>query len=109
MISKKLCCAINVRYGQRVCHKGKEGNHMEENRAKVYVQVMAEFMPDGRVRPKSITWTDGRRFDIDRITDCRRAASLKAGGCGMRYTCMICGRRSFLYLEDGNRWFMEAV
>ena len=44
---------------------------------KIYVKVEAEFIPDGALRPKCIIWDDGRRFEIDRVTDCRRAASLK--------------------------------
>lgn len=36
-----------------------------------------------------------------------RAASLKAGGVGMRYTCMVEGKAVHLYYEDDNHWFME--
>ena len=43
----------------------------------------------------------------DRILDRRRAASLKAGGIGMRYTCRILGQRSYLYYEEP-RWFVEG-
>jgi hypothetical protein len=54
---------------------------------KVYVEVDARFDATGGVTPLSITWTDGRRFEIDRVMDVCRAASLKAGGQGMRYRC----------------------
>ena len=43
----------------------------------------------------------------DRILDIRRAASLKAGGTGIRYTCRIRGREKYLWLEE-TRWFIEA-
>ena len=76
--------------------------------SKIYVQVTADFMPDGYLRPKCIIWEDGQKFDIDRITDCRRAASLKAGGAGIRYTCMICGREHYLFYEENYKWFVEA-
>lgn len=75
---------------------------------KKYVQVMAEFTPDGRLLPKRIIWEDGRQFQIDRISDCRRAASLKAGGTGLRYTCWIGGREHYLYYEENYKWFVEA-
>lgn len=76
--------------------------------SKVYVEVMAEFTKDGELIPKSFVWTDGIRYEIDRITDKRRAASLKAGGVGMRYTCFIEGQQRYLYYEDNNMWFMEG-
>ena len=76
--------------------------------SKVYVEVMAEFTKDGELIPKSFIWTDGIRYEIDRITDKRRAASLKAGGAGMRYTCIIEGQQRYLFYEDNNMWFMEG-
>ena len=39
---------------------------METGRVKRYVQVNADFMPDGTVRPHSVT-LDGREFLIDRV------------------------------------------
>lgn len=73
---------------------------------KVYVQVTAVFHPDGRLLPVSFVWEGGRRYNIDKILDVVRAASLKAGGTGMRYTCIVQGRETYLYLEE-DRWFME--
>lgn len=75
---------------------------------KVYVDVVAEFTKDGTLLPKSIKWEDGNVFEIQRITDVRRAASLKAGGVGMRYTCVICGQQKHLFYEDNNMWFVEG-
>jgi len=51
---------------------------------------------------------DGRNFDIDRVLDVRKAASLKSGGMGMRYSCMIRGKNQYLFRED-DTWFWEAV
>ena len=56
---------------------------------KVYVAVRADFRDDGVMLPREITWEDGRRYEIDRVTDIRQAPSLKAGGQGDRYTVMI--------------------
>lgn len=74
---------------------------------KVYVEVTAHFDIDGKMTPLSIVWEDGRVFEIDKVTDMRRAASLKAGGVGERYTCRISGKVTFLFFE-GPRWFVEA-
>ncbi len=75
--------------------------------SKVYVNVMAEFTKDGRLLPRSFIWKDGQVYEIQRVTDVRRAASLKAGGVGMRYTCIVNGRESHLFYEDNNMWFVE--
>ncbi len=74
---------------------------------KINLKVNAVFDLDGSIRPTSIVWEDGRTFAVDRILDSRRAASLKAGGVGMRYTCRICGKVVNLF-NDENHWFMEA-
>ena len=74
---------------------------------KVYVEVTAKFDTEGNITPLSVTWEDGMVYEIDRILDRRRAASLKAVGIGMRYTCRISGRQSYLYYEDP-RWFVEG-
>lgn len=73
---------------------------------KQYVSVTAKFDSDGNILPICINWDDGRTFDIDRITDIRYAASLKAGGAGIRYTCRIKQNEKYLFLED-NRWFIN--
>ena len=77
-----------------------------ENNAKVYVGVKAEFKPDGRLLPRSIIWEDGHEYEVDRILDIRRAASLKAGGAGIRYTVRIGRNQTFLFLEE-DKWFVE--
>ena len=75
---------------------------------KVYVNVTAEFTKDGRLLPKSFVWKDDHVYEIQRVTDIRRAASLRADGAGLRYTCIVDGKESHLYYEDNNMWFMEA-
>lgn len=74
---------------------------------KEYISVTARFDPDGNLLPVKIHWKDGRSFDIDRVLDIRYAASLKAGGAGLRYSCRILGQQKYLFLED-NRWFVES-
>ena len=75
---------------------------------KQYISVTAVFDRDGNIVPRCINWDDGRHFDIDRVTDVRYAASLKAGGAGIRYTCRIRNHEKYLFLEE-NRWFIEGA
>ena len=80
---------------------------MDIKHRKIYVFVNLDVDPEGKIYPRSIKWEDGRVFAIDRVKDRRLAASTKVGGCGVRYTVVICGRESYLFQEDG-RWFVEA-
>ncbi len=77
-----------------------------ENDNKVYVRVEALFSPDGKLLPEAFWWKNGRRYTIDRVTDVCRAASLKAGGAGVRYTCIVMEREILLFYEN-DRWFIE--
>lgn len=74
---------------------------------KQYVSVTARFDCDGNLLPVFLHWKDGRDFEIDRILDIRYAASLKAGGAGIRYTCRISGKERYIFLEN-NRWFVDS-
>lgn len=74
---------------------------------KVYVSVTAVFTKDGKLVPKSFVWKNGHVYEIQKVTDVRRAASLKAGGAGLRYTCIVDGRESHLFYEENNLWFVE--
>ncbi len=65
------------------------------NEDKIYVDVNATFTKDGV------------EYEISKVKDIRRAASLKAGGAGMRYTCVVDGKEVYLFYEDNNMWFME--
>ena len=60
-----------------------------ENKIKTYVSVEVLFDEAGQMLPRAVQWEDGRVFAIDKVLDVRPAASLKAGGQGMRYTCRI--------------------
>lgn len=74
---------------------------------KKYVKVTATFDCDGSLVPNYIFWDDNKRYPIDRITDVCYATSLKAGGCGIRYTCRILGKERYIFLEE-NKWFVEV-
>jgi hypothetical protein len=74
---------------------------------KVYVDVILKQDKDGNTVPLKIKWEDGRVYEVDRLLYKCKAASLKVGGCGMRYTVRIMGKETYLFEDDG-RWFMEA-
>ena len=74
---------------------------------RAYVKVIARHDETGKVYPLEVEWEDGRRFEVDRLLDVRRAAALKAGGQGVRYIVRILGKETYLF-EDEGRWFVEA-
>lgn len=73
---------------------------------KTFIRVTAENDETGRAKPLFLTWTDGRKYTIDRVLDVRQAPSLKGGGLGIRYTCRIGGKEIYLFFNEG-KWFIE--
>ena len=57
--------------------------HVQETQTispyKAYVEVIADFSADGRMKPLRLIWEDGRKYDVDRILRVDRCASLKIG------------------------------
>lgn len=80
---------------------------LRRNPAKIYVKVRADHLLDGTTRPLLFRAEDGPIVRIDRILDAREAPSLKAGGQGMRYTCLAEGRQLYLFFDEPY-WFIEA-
>ena len=86
-----------------------------EQQIKVYVAATADFNEDGIMLPTSLVWEDGHRYEIDKVTDIRQAAAMKAGGQGDRYTISVQGKQSYLFFERSTnlsgrvlgRWFVE--
>ena len=74
---------------------------------KVYVDVTLKQDKYGTIVPLTVTWEDGRKYEIDRVIDVRRAAATKVGGTGVRFTVRILGKETYLF-DDGERWFVEA-
>lgn len=79
---------------------------LRRNALKVYVKVRADHLIDGRVRPLMFRTEDGPAVRIDRVTDVRQAPALKAGGQGIRYTCMAGGQEVRLFYDEPY-WFTE--
>ena len=86
-----------------------------ETADRVYVEVNACFNATGNLIPIDLRWVDGTVFEIDKVTDVRQSAALKAGGQGDRYTVWIRGKQSYLFFERSGalsgqnlgRWFVE--
>ena len=74
--------------------------------SKTFVKVTAEHDENGKTKPLILTWTDGKQYEIDRVTDVRQAPSLKGGGLGIRYICRIRGKEVYLFYDEG-RGFIE--
>ena len=74
---------------------------------KVFVQVIACFDGEGNIRPLKIQFDNDEVYSIDRVRNVCRAAATKVGGTGMRYTIVICGQETYIFLDE-NRWFVEA-
>ena len=75
-------------------------------REKRYVEVDVRFTPDGKIRPLAINYDKTHIYGIDRVLAVRRGTS-RLGGKGQCFTCMICGQKRNLWLEQG-KWFVEA-
>ena len=84
---------------------------------RIYVKVNSDFDATGYMEPKTITWTDGRIFKIDKVKDYRPANSVRKGCSGSCYTVMIKGEEKHLFFEwtDSTfasrvgRWYVEAM
>ena len=59
-----------------------------DNPDKIYVKVRADHLLNGSIQPLLLRPEEGPILHIDRVIDVRPAASLKAGGQGLRYTCL---------------------
>lgn len=70
------------------------------------IDVVAKMNSSGLVTPLYIIWENGKKYEIDKILDIRKKASLKGGGMGIRYTCQIKKQERFIWL-DGYVWFVE--
>ena len=93
--------------------RGQRLPHVE----RIYVKVNSDFDATGYMQPRSITWADGRTFQIEAVKDYRPAACYRQGAEGSCYTVMIKGQERHLFFEWTNssfasrvaRWYVEAA
>lgn len=74
---------------------------------KQWVEVIAKFDSQGNILPLWILF-QGKKYQIDKIQFITPAASLKSGGAGLRYTCLIASQQRYLFLED-TKWFIDKI
>ena len=83
---------------------------------RVYVKVNSDFDATGYLHPRTITWTDGRVFQIETVKDFRPAGSQHNRMTADCYTVIIRGEHKFLFFEKANphhtsnvgRWYVEC-
>lgn len=78
-----------------------EDNKTTKKPVGVYVYVS----PEGDIHPFKIKWYD-EQYSVDKIYNILPAASLKAGGFGMRYSCRINEKETHLYQEEEGTWLL---
>ena len=79
---------------------------MTEDKRIKNIECYVKLKKHGQMIPVNIEWENGRVYTVDRILDIRKAASLKAGGCGVRYLCKIMGMQTYIFFEE-DKWFVE--
>lgn len=76
---------------------------------RVYVNVIARITSTCRLEPLSFVWSDGHRYEIDRLLDITHTAQLKTGGTAYRYTVRVRGKQRYMYFDPTDfRWFVEV-
>ena len=67
---------------------------------KEYISVVADYMPDGAIRPVSITFADGSSFAVAGLISVIHMSATKQNGKETRYCVKLGGREHNLYFED---------
>lgn len=75
---------------------------------KQHVAVVALHTKAKEVIPLFVVADNSVKYSIDQVLKKQRAASLKHGGIGIRYTVKIHNQIRWLYYEDPG-WFIEKV
>lgn len=64
------------------------------------IDVITKMTASNGIIPLFVEWENGMKFEIDKVIEISRRASLKGGGSGLRYTCIIKGKTKYLFLDD---------
>lgn len=76
---------------------------------RVPVAVTVKFTTKGEQIPLSITWKDGREFQIDEALPKKRMRCERTiGKDAFRYEILVGGKKKLLYRGDDNIWFVEV-
>jgi hypothetical protein len=83
---------------------------------RVYVKVTSDFDSTGYMQPRTITWSDGRLFQIESVKDFRPAGLHHDSPNADCYTIVVKGETKFLFFERTDRhhtstigrWYVET-
>lgn len=73
-----------------------------------YIDVICLNDQLGNIKPLFIIWDNQRKIPIIKVTDVCQRASLKAGGSGLRYTCVFENKLIRHLFYDRGKWFVEV-
>ncbi len=71
---------------------------------RLFVNIVIRFDFEGTITPLWIEWTNGERYEIDKIIKTEATSTLRSN-TGFRYTVRIRGQERELGY-DGRRWFI---
>jgi len=83
----------------------------DEADGREYVNVVADYSPEGTIRPVSIRFADGPAFAVDKVISAVHMSATKHNGAETRYYVRIGAREHYLFFEDAQlgrapRWFV---
>lgn len=76
-----------------------------QSRRKQYVEVLATHRIDGSVRPQTITFAAGPRYDIEEVKGVKLTKLYTTKEIAREYTVIIRSKQTSLFEDDG-RWFV---
>jgi len=84
----------------------------DETAKREYINVVADYTPDGTVKPVSVRFEEGPAFRVTRIISVIHMSATKHNGAETRYYVRVGDREHYLYFEDAQktqtpRWFVE--
>jgi hypothetical protein len=96
-------------FGYEVKEQEKKNNEMHfSGYKKKYVDVQCLYTKEPKVIPLIIYFDEYHKYEVDKVIDVRKGASLKVGGQGLRFTVRVCGKETFLFYDScDNKWFVE--
>ncbi len=72
----------------------------EDKLEKLYLEVNATYLRDGRIRPISFIWEDDQKYVISKVIDCTLGQSLKNYTAGLKYKCQVGNKTFSLFLKQ---------
>jgi hypothetical protein len=75
---------------------------------KKFVKVDCTITEIGQLIPRRIYYDDLHVYEVDKVLEVRKAASLKVGGNGLLYRVRIMNKETRIFFDNYNfKWFIE--